>query len=248
VKWSQVNSWRLSQHSLSQRLQRQDFVKAVTQTGGIQAQVMSAAELALWARTDGLLVQQVKAALWQDHTLVKTWAMRCTLHLLSAPEFPLYVAARSTHKARNWEYYFSYYGITPAEYAAFIAAVPHIVGSTPMTREQLATALADEIGVPKLRTLITSSGWGSPLKPIEALLPRTYKSLVFRPQGWISAVVLVNGWIKGVWQYKTQRTQTPLKVRMFSIPTTSLKKSIEAESERLGAFLNTKVVLEFENF
>ena len=132
LKWDQVNGWRLSQHSLSQRLKRQDFIKAVMQTGGIQAQVMSAAELALWARTDELLVQHVKSALWQDHTLVKT-----------------------------------------------------------------------------------------------------YKSLVFRPQGWISAVVLVNGCIK---------------VRMFSPPTTSLKKSIEAELERLGAFLNTKVVLEFEHF
>jgi hypothetical protein len=82
LKWDQVNCWRLSQHSLSQPLKRQDFVRAVTQTGGIQAQVMSAAELALLARTDGLLVHNVKSALWQDHTLVKTWAMRCTLHLL----------------------------------------------------------------------------------------------------------------------------------------------------------------------
>jgi len=165
LKWDQVIGWRLSQHSLSQRLQRQEFVKAVTQTGGIQAQVMSAAELALWARTDALLVHHVKAALWQDHTLVKTWAMRCTLHLLSASDFPLYVAARSTYQARNWAYYFSYYGITSDEYAAFLAAVPHILGSTPMTREQLATALANEIGGPKLGILITSSGWGSPLKP-----------------------------------------------------------------------------------
>jgi hypothetical protein len=47
LKWEQVNSWRLSQHALSERLKRQDFIMAVTQTGGIQAQVMSAAELAL---------------------------------------------------------------------------------------------------------------------------------------------------------------------------------------------------------
>ena len=85
-------------------------------------------------------------------------------------------------------------------------------------------------------------------RDIEALLPETYKSLVFRPQGWISAVVLVNGCIKGVWEYKTQRAQTTVKVRMFSTPTTALKQSIEAESERLSAFLHTKVVVAFENF
>jgi hypothetical protein len=43
LKWRQVNAWRLSQHCLSPRLKRWDFVKAVTRIGGIQAQVMSAA-------------------------------------------------------------------------------------------------------------------------------------------------------------------------------------------------------------
>jgi len=42
LKWSQVNAWRLSQHCLSPRLERQDFGQAVTRTGGLQAQVMSA--------------------------------------------------------------------------------------------------------------------------------------------------------------------------------------------------------------
>ena len=371
LRWEQVNGWRLLQHCLSQRLNCQDFVKAVTQIGGIQAQVMSAAELGLWARTDGLVVQDVKSALWQDRTLVKTWAMRCTLYLLAASDFPLYVAARSTYQARNWEYYFSYYGIAPVEYEAFLAAVPHVLGSMPMTREQLATAVADEIGVPKLRTLITSAGWGSPLKPsalkgdlcfgpsqgqnvtfvnprkwiknwesvepyaalqevarrylraygpatpenfaiwwglqtvparklfqsleseleevdvegwhavalrttLEAMqnltvsdevrllplfdgytfgcgrdsevhLSRTYKNLVFRPQGWISAVVLVNGGVSGVWEYRMQRGQMAVKVRMFSAPASALKWSIEEEAERLGGFLETRVVVEFED-
>src|SRR5437763_7256146 len=81
----------------------------------------------------------------------------------------------------------------------------------------------------------------------EALLPRTYKSLVFRPQGWISAVVLVDGCISGVWEYTTQRAQIIVKVRMFATPTAALKESIEAEAERFGAFLQTRVVVVFED-
>ncbi len=81
----------------------------MTRTGGIQAQVMSAAELALGARVDGLTPQDVQSALWQERTLVKTWAMRGTLHLLAAHELPLYVAARSMHADRNWLKYFTYY-------------------------------------------------------------------------------------------------------------------------------------------
>src|SRR6476620_9471601 len=102
LKWNQVTAWRLSQQCLSPRLKRQDFLEAVTRTGGIQAQVMSAAELALWARVDGLIREDVQSARWEDRTLVKTWAMRGTLHLLAASELPLYVAARSVLDTRNW--------------------------------------------------------------------------------------------------------------------------------------------------
>ena len=165
LKWHQVNAWRVSQHCLLPRLKSQNFVKAVTRTGGIQAQVMSAAELALWARVDKLARKDIQAALWQDRTLVKTWAMRGTLHLISASELPLYVAARSLYETRNWDHYFAYYGLTPAQHRAFLAAIPQVLGSNPMTREELATAVAEHISVPKLRSLILSSSWGSPLKP-----------------------------------------------------------------------------------
>jgi hypothetical protein len=82
-------------------------------------------------------------------------------------------------------------------------------------------------------------------RDIELLLPKGYKNQVFRPQGWISAVVLVDGYIKGVWEHKIQRKQTTVKVRLFSSPTAALKQGIEAEAERLGAFWNSPVALEY---
>jgi hypothetical protein len=81
-------------------------------------------------------------------------------------------------------------------------------------------------------------------RDIEPLLPKTHKLRVYRPQGWITAVVLVNGSIKGVWNYKTQRGQTVVNIELFSTPTTAIKQGIEAEVERLGVFLNTAVALE----
>jgi hypothetical protein len=68
LTWSQVHSWRLSQHCLSPRLNRQDFLQAVTRTGGIQAQVLSAAELALWARVHELTRVDIQTALWQERS------------------------------------------------------------------------------------------------------------------------------------------------------------------------------------
>jgi hypothetical protein len=81
----------------------------------------------------------------------------------------------------------------------------------------------------------------------EQLLASAYKRLVFRPQGWVSAIVLVNGSIQGVWQYTTRRSQTVVKVHLFRSPTALLQKGIEAEVERLSDFFKTKVFLEYEH-
>ena len=370
LTWDQVNAWRLSQHCLTQRLGPPDFIQAVTRTGGIQAQVMSAAEMAIGARVDGLSPKDVQSVLWQDRTLIKTWAMRGTLHLIPAGELPLYVAARSLYDTLNWTYYFEYYGINHSQLETYLAAAPDLLGAEPMSREQLAAVLAKETGVTELQSLILSKSWGTPFKPladrgylcfgpnngrnvtfvnprkwmgewqplepyaalqeiarrylraygpatvkefahwwamglipakklfqsledeleavdvegwpalalketiepmqnsvtagsvnllpffdayvlgigrgadIEPLLPKPYQRLVYRPQGWISAVVLVDGYIRGVWEYKNLRSQTIVKVRLFSPTSDLVWQGIEAEAERLGAFLNTKVVLE----
>src|SRR5690606_6590085 len=84
LTWNQVNAWRLAQHGLAPRLTHEALVEVPSRLYGIHAQVMSAAELALGARMEGLTPQAVRSALWEDRTLVKTWAMRGTLHLLAA--------------------------------------------------------------------------------------------------------------------------------------------------------------------
>ncbi len=370
LKWSQVHAWRLSQHGLSPRLNARDFVQAVTRTGGIQAQVMSAAELAVCTRVEGLCPQDVRSALWQDRTLIKTWAMRGTLHLLSAKELPLYVAARDWHCTPAWSNYFAEFGLTTqAQQESFLSAIPDVLEQGPMTRQQLADAVAKQTRISQVRDFILSESWGSPLKPsayrgdlcfgpgqgqqvmfvnprawigswpsvepeqamkeivrrylqafgpatpedfarwlggggrtaakklfrlmaeeleevevdgwrafalratfkamqrieaadtihllplfdaytigmprdLEPLLSQVNKSQVFRPQGWISAVVLVNGSIQGVWQYTARRAQILVKVKLFCSPTAAIREGIEAEVKRLSDFFQMKVLLE----
>ncbi len=195
LKWPQVHTWRLSQHGLSPRFSSQDFVQAVTRTGGIQAQVMSAAELAVCTRVEGLSPHDVQSALWQDHTLVKTWAMRSTLHLLSARELPLYVAARDWQHTASWSNYFAEFGLSRAQQDAFLFAIPHVLEQGPLTRLQLADAVAKHTGAARVRDLILSSSWGTPLKP------SAYRGdLCFGPgQGQSVTFMNPRGWI-GKWQ------------------------------------------------
>ena len=58
-------------------------------------------------------------------------------------------------------------------------------------------------------------------------------------------MVLVDGIIKGVWDYRTNETQTTITVEMFDPPTKLIQNGIEAEAARLGGFLNTAVASEY---
>jgi hypothetical protein len=58
---------------------------------GAQAQLLGAAGLALAARTDGLTEDAVTAARVEERSIVLTWAMRGTLHLVSAQDLDRFV-------------------------------------------------------------------------------------------------------------------------------------------------------------
>ena len=99
--WGQVAAWRAARHRLEERAPATAMLEVVAGIAGLHAQVMSSAELTLWARVEGPAPAAVRRALWEERSLVKTWAMRGTLHLLPAAELPLWQAALSTR--RPWD-------------------------------------------------------------------------------------------------------------------------------------------------
>jgi hypothetical protein len=165
LTWDQVTAWRLAQHGLAPRLGHARFLEAVQRIIGVQAQVMSAAELAIGARVDGLTRTDVQQALWQERTLVKTWAMRGTIHLFAAADLPLVVAARCADGGRYRLRDFLQLGFTEAQYDAFLRAVPDVLGAEPMTREALAGSVAERMKTPEVRQALLASSWGTLWKP-----------------------------------------------------------------------------------
>lgn len=79
--------------------------------------------------------------------------MRRTLHLLTADDQPIVVAARHTRPHRYWIENFAAYGTSEAQYETFLAAVPQLLSDEPMTREQLAAKAAEHTGVARLLPL-----------------------------------------------------------------------------------------------
>src|SRR5579864_1245572 len=124
LTWRQALAWRIRRHHLDQRAPAGSMLAIASRLCGLHAQVMTSAELTVWARVEDLDRGAVRWALWEDRTLVKTWAMRGTLHLLPANELPLWHAALSTSrrylKPASWQKYF---GITIEELDRLTEAV-----------------------------------------------------------------------------------------------------------------------------
>lgn len=370
LSWKQVNRWRLRQHGLIERAERGQMLDVVSRVGAIQAQMMSAAELQVWARVNNLGANDVANALWKDRTLIKTWVLRGTLHLISAQDFPVYVAALSAillkfYKRGSW---LKYNGVTMDEFEAIAKAVDATLTDTFVSRKQLAEAIATQTGNPNLQTRL-ESGWGVLLKPsavqgylifgvsegqnvsfvhprhwigewkavepetaireiarryLNAYAPataddfghwfgmqpadakRAFRSLgnaieevdvegwkawaltstldemrsadmpetvrllphfdaytinasshsqyvvaeqhrarVYRAQGWISPVVLVDGQMAGVWEYARKRSTVTVRVDLFEAASKAVKQGVQAEAERLGEFLRAEAELVF---
>ena len=166
LSWQQVLAFWMQRHFLETRAARGDLSAVVSRICGLHAQVMSSAELAAWARIDGLDSGDVTDALWQKRELVKIWAMRWTLHLFSTADFPLYVAAlRSFGYFRN-ERWLNGVGITPEDMEAILEGFRAFatMDGDGMTREQLADVLAQHTGRPHLREKLLGN-WGTLLKP-----------------------------------------------------------------------------------
>lgn len=368
MEWEQVNAWRMRQQHLDQRVEPSGLLEVVSRMNGLHAQLMSAAELQVWARADGITSELIQQALWQTRTLVKTWMWRGTLHIVSAQDFPLFIAGRTTIKSFRRNSWLNYHGVTLDELDALMTGVRDVLTDQRITRDQFADQLAAHTGNPKLAELLRS-GWGALLKPsasrgdlcfgenigqnvtfvnprhwlgeretawtpvssddamqmialrflrifapapvdefarwfgfepsdakkifkaldkqgliseieignwrgwvltdalsdmeqgslsqtvrllphfdpytlavakhCDYLMPNAadHQKRVYRPQGWISPVVLFGGRIVGVWEQETKRGQTLVTLEAFEPLSAVIQEGIEAEVQRLAAFL-----------
>ncbi|MGH2968336.1 MAG: winged helix DNA-binding domain-containing protein, partial [Solirubrobacteraceae bacterium] len=312
-------------------------------------------------RLEGLEPDAVERALWDERSLVKTWAMRGTLHLLPADELGLWQAGLSTYRHYLRPVWFRSFGITPEQLEALIEAVTDVLDGAALTREELAAAVAERTGAPELGEKLRES-WGAFLKPAafrgrlcfapsdgqkvrftrpdswlghaierpdpddamreiarrylaahgpatredlrrwwatspaaagrllkalddavevdvdgtamwmlsahareaaaappptgvrlvpafdqyvvaatrqaEPLMPGPFRDRVYRPQGWLSAVLLVGGRMDGVWRHERKGRRIEIALDPFGRMGKAVRAEAEAEAERLAEFLD----------
>jgi hypothetical protein len=168
LDWDQVAGWRLRRHRLDERAPAGELLGVVAGIAGLHAQVMSSAELTLWARVEGLDRDAVRDALWRDRSLVKTWAMRGTLHVLPSAEFPLWQTALATRRGYQRASWQRGFGVTAEQLRAMLQAIPRALDGRMLSREALADEVARITGSAELGDKLRHS-WGSLLKPAASL-------------------------------------------------------------------------------
>ena len=370
VSWPQVAAWRVRRHHLDRRAPAGRMLAVTTRLCGLHAQVLSCAELTAWARVEGLKRGAIARALWKDRTLVKTWAMRGTLHLLPARELPLWHAALSQNprylRPMAWKKYF---GITLEELDRLSEAIGEALAGRVLTREELVKEVGKRSGSAAFVAKLALSSWGTVLKPAafsgqlcfgpsvgqrvrfthpatwadsarrahdpaaalievarrflgaygpatehdlarwwggggvagarrsiaalgdeavpvdlegskawmlaadarelgeaapaksarllpgfdqyvvgasrhaEKLLPAGLRSRVYRPQGWISPVLLVNGRMEGTWRHELKGSGVSVVIEPFGRMATWARRAAEEEAERLAAFFGGSLSL-----
>ncbi len=373
LTWEQIAAWRMRRHRLDRRAPAGTMLGVAGELCGLHAQVLSSAVLTLWSRVEGLEPGAVQRALWEDRTLVKTWAMRGTLHLLPAGELPLWYGALSTSprylRSKAWQKYF---GMTLDELERLSVAVGNALEGCVLTREELAEKVGRITGSRKFAKKLAFGSWGTILKPaafagrlcfgpsngqfvcfthprtwaaMAALMdpeaatkivtrrflstygPATYhdlarwwggggvatarqwlaalgdevtpvevdgkpawmlvadareareyspqrsvrlipafdqyvigtsrhaehlmiggaRNLVYRPQGWVSPVLLVNGFMQGVWRHEIKGNRLDVAVAPFNRVPRWVRPGAEEEAERLAEFLGRNLEFTWKN-
>ena len=363
ISAAQVNAFRLTRHHLAGP-QRSNLLDVISDVCGIQAQIMASAHLSLNARLPNLTRDEIRSALNEKRTLIKTHCMRQTLHLLPSAQYATYISANKKTRIKQVRNVMDRFKITDREADQLLRALMDALAETPLGQKALRTAVRPQVSkkvrawmdkvwgivrpavveglvcygpddgneityvrtedwLPKQKSIDAESAqrfllraylraygpatardfafWsGISMKEVAAawksieeefaeieledrkafilredlrelrasslekpnlrllanfdvfLLAHAEKShmvhdrhykLIYRNQGWISPVILLDGRVVGMWSYKVAGKKLAVALKPFSKLPKSLHPQIEAETERIAKFVGAGVHL-----
>jgi hypothetical protein len=196
----QVAAFRLARHHLV-RGPKASLVDVCRAVCGIQAQVISAAELSLWTRRRQTTRADVRAALWTKRDLVKTTSMRRTLHLLPARDFQMYIAAMQAWSMSQTEHLLRRIGASSKHVDTMIGVVMDALADGPKTQQDLLSRA--KVKAEKGMRLWLKYAWS-------AMRPAILQGLIVyaEPRGAEATFARVDQWLP------KQKTVEPSEARL----------------------------------
>ncbi|MDD5501837.1 MAG: winged helix DNA-binding domain-containing protein [Candidatus Thermoplasmatota archaeon] len=147
---------------MEERADAKQIARVVDNVCGVQAQVMSAAQIALWARIKDIAPEDVENALWKEKSLVKTWCMRSTVHIVPSDYLSIYTGAVRRSMIKNEQSWIKRRGGNPDDTQEMINAIGGALGHECITRKELTEKVVVSLGE-KARKWV-GHGWGGIMK------------------------------------------------------------------------------------
>jgi len=123
---------------------------------------MSAAEMSIGTRVEDMAASHVRHALLKERRIIKTWAMRGTLHLLASEDLPLYISALGHHLKQNVAGWLDRQGLDHRASDNISGAILDALEAGPLTRKELAGQVCWVLGENAAKWIQHS--WGGVVK------------------------------------------------------------------------------------
>ncbi|HEY1178781.1 MAG TPA: winged helix DNA-binding domain-containing protein, partial [Phytomonospora sp.] len=144
LSWTAISARRLDRNLLAGN-PGADPAAVATAMSGVHAQILSAGELSIGIRLLGSTNASVRAAIWDDRTLVKSHGPRGTVHLLPTADIPMWTGALSAvPTGRQLQAPAS--RLTPGQTDEVVAAVGRVLADDALTIDELDAAVVAETG------------------------------------------------------------------------------------------------------
>lgn len=120
-----------------------DVTGTIKWLGALQAQELPSAHLAIRARTKGLTVQDVRHAREIDRSIILTWSVRGTMHLIMVEDVSWQLALFGSHFIKETEKRYKQLGLDEATRDKASRQIVSLLSKHgPLTKVQLAQSLA----------------------------------------------------------------------------------------------------------
>jgi hypothetical protein len=126
---------------------------------------------------------------------------------------------------------------------AELAEIPGDKKSSYLPREDVAVLNKSSVREVSIRLLPIFDSYLLAHRDKDHLLSAQHYKRVYRNQGWISPVVLIDGAIAGVWSHKLQNKTLLVEIEPFGKVSRAVRAGIEREAERLARIFESGLKL-----
>jgi hypothetical protein len=133
----------------------------------------------------------------------------------------------------------------PAFLKADLVEIPSDKKNYLLLREDVEVLNSRAVAKDSIRLLPLFDSYVLAHREKDHLLSAKHYKRVYRNQGWISPVLLINGVIAAVWSHKLQGKRLLVKIQPFGKLSKAERAGIEREAERLALFFESELDLQF---